>query len=991
MGSLSNLYISQSYQSLIHLATNNTASATLIGLQDGLGNSIGVSVNTGGNLYLSGSLSASLQQGYAWVGDSNNRNTLVPTSSFGGATPAGTISSSAQITALGFVSSSVTASSLITASFSGNTLTFTKGDSSTFGVVIPDISGSTINTGSFVTTSSFNSYTASNDSKVNQLIAATGSYATTGSNIFYGNQSIASGSILRTDEIRNFPGDNLIIATDSGANIYINSNNPTTEGVHINGGLYVEQNFELTGSLTASLQQGYVWVGDASGRTTTVATSSFGGGGTIPAGTISSSAQITGLGFVSSSVTASSLVTASVNLNTITFTKGDASTFAITVNTGSGGGGSIDTGSFATTGSNTFIGNETFQDAAGNASTLVPTSGSLMLVAKTFTSSSSHITASANTFVNLIFKNNTGSIDTIVSGSNNIFTNQTSATAGFKKYVGGNGNIYLVATSIPQISGSMAFPIAMNSNYGVSLVGMRGPVSSSTWTMASNVMQGNVNIGSSAANNAEKLVSGLTLSTNSIQGTLNVVANREFLTSSATVSTNNINGVVTLNLNSSSVTFSNNIVADSGFTLTNNYYTSSLGLGSTGANRNLIIGSSNIMLATGISDFVGVTQPGFNNNILGGTSNTLFINATSASTNQQLTNTIIYGNTLIVTGSSNNSTTNGSAFFGRYNVNDGRRNSTAGTIFAVGTGTSSGVRKTGFLIDSGSNTFVEGTFNVSGSSTFAGAQTVTGSVTISGSLLSVDRSANTTNVIIGLNALGMGSAGAQPLAVGNTISIAIGNGAMRFASGSSQNVAIGNNALLITSGSNNFALGSETMPNNLTGNGNVAIGINALNQITTGASNVAIGGNAGFRTNGSNNTYIGESAANNITGSNNTILGRYQGSTGESFSNNIILADGSGNIRAQYTGSAWLMKSAVNFTTGSNQQAGTAVLDGANPGTVTVSNSLVTANSIIMLTKQTLTNAHMVAITAKSAGSFTITSNGNGDADTVGWFIINNS
>ena len=33
----------------------------------------------------------------------------------------------------------------------------------------------------------------------------------------------------------------------------------------------------------------------------------------------------------------------------------------------------------------------------------------------------------------------------------------------------------------------------------------------------------------------------------------------------------------------------------------------------------------------------------------------------------------------------------------------------------------------------------------------------------------------------------------------------------------------------------------------------------------------------------------------------------------------------------------------------------------------------------------------MVAVTAKSGGSFTITSNGNGDADTVGWFIINNS
>lgn len=84
-------------------------------------------------------------------------------------------------------------------------------------------------------------------------------------------------------------------------------------------------------------------------------------------------------------------------------------------------------------------------------------------------------------------------------------------------------------------------------------------------------------------------------------------------------------------------------------------------------------------------------------------------------------------------------------------------------------------------------------------------------------------------------------------------------------------------------------------------------------------------------------------------------------------------------------------KAEATFTTGSNKQAGTATLNGGNPGTVTVSNSLVTANSIIMLTKQSLGNTHSVAVTAKSAGSFTITSTGNGDSDVVGWFIINNS
>jgi hypothetical protein len=45
-----------------------------------------------------------------------------------------------------------------------------------------------------------------------------------------------------------------------------------------------------------------------------------------------------------------------------------------------------------------------------------------------------------------------------------------------------------------------------------------------------------------------------------------------------------------------------------------------------------------------------------------------------------------------------------------------------------------------------------------------------------------------------------------------------------------------------------------------------------------------------------------------------------------------------------------------------------------------------------MVSKQTLNHPNgYVAVSAKSAGSFTITSNHNGDADVVGWFIINNS
>jgi hypothetical protein len=99
-----------------------------------------------------------------------------------------------------------------------------------------------------------------------------------------------------------------------------------------------KRSVQVTGSvniqstLTASLQQGYVWVGDANGRTTTVSTGSFGGGGAAFPFTgnaqISGSLGVTGSmsGFVNTLSVASS--TASVNFN-------DGNMFVITLPTGS--------------------------------------------------------------------------------------------------------------------------------------------------------------------------------------------------------------------------------------------------------------------------------------------------------------------------------------------------------------------------------------------------------------------------------------------------------------------------------------------------------------------------------------------------------------------------------------------------------------------------------------------------------------------------------
>jgi len=59
MGSLSNLYISQSYQSLLHFGTDTSASATETELQDGIGNGLGVYLNTLGELKATTSISSS--------------------------------------------------------------------------------------------------------------------------------------------------------------------------------------------------------------------------------------------------------------------------------------------------------------------------------------------------------------------------------------------------------------------------------------------------------------------------------------------------------------------------------------------------------------------------------------------------------------------------------------------------------------------------------------------------------------------------------------------------------------------------------------------------------------------------------------------------------------------------------------------------------------------------------------------------------------------
>ena len=188
-----------------------------------------------GNLDVLTTFTAPLTQGNVWVGNSGGTNTQIPTSSF-----------EADLTSLNSYTQStdlrLDSIELTTQSFDGR-LNNIESTTASFDGRLNNIE---LTTASFEgRLDSIELTTASFETRLDSIESETGSYATTGSNTFVGSQ-------------------------------------------------FVSGNLDLEETFTASLQQGYVWVGDSSGRTTTVATSSFaggGGGGSITRLKIASPAQ----------------------------------------------------------------------------------------------------------------------------------------------------------------------------------------------------------------------------------------------------------------------------------------------------------------------------------------------------------------------------------------------------------------------------------------------------------------------------------------------------------------------------------------------------------------------------------------------------------------------------------------------------------------------------------------------------------------------------
>jgi hypothetical protein len=373
-------------------------------------------------------------------------------------------------------------------------------------------------------------------------------------------------------------------------------------------------------------------------------------------------------------------------------------------------------------------------------------SGSLVLTNSATTptySSLSHISSSAaNGNTNLIFKTNTNTADTIISSSANIFTNPSAPTAGFKRYMTG-GNIAIGGTgaAVPQISGSMAFsPTIANNYFGVSAnpLTLRGPVSSSAYNINNNVIAGGgITLGQSAANHFERAVAGLNLNGNLLAGTLSAIANKTTLSASVNIASNIIGGGITLNMDSSSISFSGNSVQGT-VTVNNSYFPATTGSQVvTQVNGGLYIGANTIYSSGSNTTFTGAPGRTITNAVMFGANNV--ISASLNGDNAQVASTSLIGQGLIAIGSNSRTVGAsaadwGSVFVGRWNSDLGTKDMSAETVFAVGTGTGTSTRKTGFLIDSGSNTFVEGTLNVSGSTSFTGSLSVL-SGSVSGSVI----------------------------------------------------------------------------------------------------------------------------------------------------------------------------------------------------------------------------------------------------------------
>lgn len=242
-----------------------------------------------------------------------------------------TFATDAQLTALSSSVAVTNAAQLVTASASGNTITFTKGNGSTFGVTVSG--GGTIDTGSFATTGS----NVFKDSQVvsgsvtatSAVLVAAGAYSnvtatadvtTDPANVFTGVGVNANDGSNRniTIALNSYAAEYPGVIVPSVIGYYTSSEGGTdiAIGFPSNGQMDVwkKSNFKYGVNVTGSLKAANGITGSLQGTASFAVTASYliGGGGSVPSGTVSSSAQILGYGIFAT--TGSNNFTANQNI-----------------------------------------------------------------------------------------------------------------------------------------------------------------------------------------------------------------------------------------------------------------------------------------------------------------------------------------------------------------------------------------------------------------------------------------------------------------------------------------------------------------------------------------------------------------------------------------------------------------------------------------------------------------------------------------------------
>jgi hypothetical protein len=326
----------------------------------------------------------------------------------------------------------------------------------------------------------------------------------------------------------------------------------------------------------------------------------------------------------------------------------------------------------------------------------------------------------------------------------------------------------------------------------------------------------------------------------------------------------------------------------------------------------------------------------------------------------------------------------------------------SGNLYSVGVGTNAGL--------GGAGNVALGYYSLANTSTnynvgigyFAGRYISGGSTANTGATNSIYIGANAyplainqaNQIVIGFGAVG---GGANTTTIGNSsttqtiipsplllqgqLIVGLGVGA------DANSVAVGRQALNGTqTGTRNVAIGYSTLGGTHSGSYDNAIGYSALSAATSGGNNTAIGGYAGATiTSGANNIIISGNAATPgglgiTTGSHNTIIGQNLIGLSTTLSNNIILADGQGNIRYQWDGTNTILGQSGNVGIGTSSPSYKLDIV-ANNSTFTsrILNQNTTTDNAGLLVQAGVTAGNEILLLKNAAGSarMVVYANGN--------------